>query len=306
MCNKKSIAYLDVLGFSNYVTGNKNCAYAANMLISVNHILRTKISDYKKMKSVECDERLSELVEKNGVSSFDNLLSFSDSLFITSPKVDEFLKQLSSFVAECFYYHSEQYRNPLNEKKPEEVKSIVVGSDQHNIVEKWYPILFRGGISYEEVIVSNSSIIKESEVLQIPNLIGKGVVQAVGLEQQGKGPKIFIDDQFYHKLSDTMKRFIAKEQDTKYILWPAFRYIWQNDFESEIQHFKHDLEACINLWLAYQSERFGEQYKELLKLVIRSFMKLCEVIYPENYKTAKVTIVAILEKKKVCVSDFVQ
>lgn len=284
--NNKCIAFLDILGFKNYIAANENCAYAANILINTNIVLKTKISDQNSHPVNRYPNNLRSLASKGAVTSFEKLLPFSDSIFITSKNADTFIKQLSSFLSECFMFTANEYSNPNDPEHPEHVTEKEYDFDQKcfvNKVSKWYPVLFRGGISYGEVSYCDALSINDSNVVPIPNVIGTGVVNAVKLEKSGSGPKLFIDEKFYKKLRKNNKFFVKTEADgTKYFLWPVYHFISGNKFDDNFSEFKTLMKISKNLWIAYKNKSFGIHYFEFMKLVMDSFVHFCAVEYPNN------------------------
>ena len=298
---ERYICYIDILGFSNYIMKNEHCDYAADILNNVNLILKTRIIDRKIADEQEVEECLRPLIERTSVDTYDDYLALSDSIFITSSgDCNLFIKQISTFLMDCFLLRADRYRNPENENEPALV--TVTKYDLHSakiIHEKawWYPILFRGGISSGEVIRGENYRLCNGIVEKTPNLIGKGVVQAVNLEKSGKGPHLFIDDNIARCLSDEMSEFVGENAGAKYILWPAFHYIWENGYDMILPDFKNDLGACLSLWRAYKNKSYSTHYFELVKLIIQSFLKGCEVYYRERYDNIKKEIGMILSKE---------
>lgn len=296
--NKKCIAYLDLLGFKNYVTSNKNCAYAANVLISVNIILKTLLIDQNNHPADSYEEEsLKKLAERTSVTSFESLLPLSDSIFITSNEANLFIEQLSSFLLSCFRFYASQYVNPEDPEYPEHVNERVFDIQKKEFVDKpskWYPVLFRGGISSGEVLYDDVISIdkrKKPSAQTTPNIIGKGVVQAVQLEGSGKGPRLFIDNNFYKKLNKKNKKFVRKDTNgNKYFLWPVFQMSEMNSYENAWFELRSLVDASINLWKAYRNKPYGEHYLEFMKLVMDSFVCFCEVEHSNDIDAAKTII----------------
>lgn len=304
--NEKCVCYIDVLGFSNYVIDNVHCGYAADILSNIHHVLRTRQFDKKIIEKNGYDSRLEALVQRTSVDSFDDYLTLSDSIFITSQNPDLFIKQLSTFLWECFLLHAEHFQHPEDSKRPELVTLTVFRSGK-NMPEKeeyfWYPVLVRGGITYGEVVRIENYCICGRQPETTRNLVGKGVVKAVNLEKMGKGPHLFIDDNLYEKLSDELKQFIVEKQGVKYILWPVFHHIWENEIQVVYRGVEKELEACITLWNAYKDKPYSVHYSELLKLVVRSFLKGCEIYHFKYYDKVKKQIKERLEKSGIIMYD---
>ena len=309
--SEKFICYMDVLGFSNYVTENDRCDYALDILNNVNLILKTRIVDYEIMKKEGYDTKLDALVKRTSVDSFEDYIALSDSIFIASSNnCDLFVMQISTFLSECYLLRADQYRKPENMEKPECVKVQKYDFKQRKFVPTeymWYPILFRGGISYGEVAYGENYCLhngrKPGRTL---NLVGKGVVTAVNLEKCGKGPHLYIDDNILKKMSDGIRKFVVKRHDAMYILCPVFHYIWENPYDVVLNDFKMELEASLNLWRAYKKKVYSDQYYELLKLTIESFLKGSEVYYPDKYNVIKEKVKALLKKEDVKLQEVIE
>lgn len=294
---KKCIAYLDVLGFTDYTTGNniqgqeesdRNAEFAANVLRGANLILNKKIVESRIHPVDGYDENLKYLAKRGALDSFEKLLALSDGMFITSSEdsANDFIEQLSSYLSSCYLFSANSYLYPENPDSPEDVTYdiIHIAPDQSGYTStldtrKDYPILFRGGISFDEVEYNHSFWISDGATKKQENIVGKGVVQAVGLERSGKGPKLYIDDTFYRCLNDKNRALTASENDgTKYFLWPAYSFIAENSLEVE---FDNDilifLQSATNLYKAYKTSKppsVSAQYFEFVKMSILSFLKI--------------------------------
>lgn len=287
----KCVAYLDILGFKNYIIDNETSAYAANVLFNASHVLHTRIIDQKTHPIHRYEDKLRPLVSRTSVTSFERYLSLSDSIFITSSDTNLFIKQLSTFLSECFLFQASAYGQPNNPMNPEIVYEREWDMKNRSFVDKktkWYPVLFRGGISYGEVLYDNAISIIGEEIKHTNNIVGKAVVNAVNLEKKGKGPKLFIDDDFYHQLDEENKKFVSTDSgENKYYLWPACHFIYENNLDSVFTEFRDFMNAAINLWKAYKEKAFGAHYFEFMKLVMEAFMYFCKCYYPDNIEKVK-------------------
>jgi len=278
MDTKRCIAYLDVLGFSNYIQNNDSCNFAANILQGMNFVLSQKEVDQRIHQIDSYEENLKYLARRASITSFDELLSLSDSIFISSKDANLFIEQLSSFLSECFHFTIQNYVHPENATDPIITKIIkldIYNETSEEIDSKEYPIIFRGGISFDEVVKTETNSFYDGKIQKSPNLIGLGVVRAVGLEKSGKGPNLYIDDSFYEQLNDYNKSLVENDSfGNKYFLWPAYAIISKNDYDTEKNDIRRFLQAIINLWKAYQNESYGVHYLEFLKTSIHSFIKV--------------------------------
>jgi len=280
---KSIFAFLDLLGFSNYVS--IDIGGAVSLLNDYHLILSSKLYD-NEVSPCESygKEKLKNIAQDNYVNSFDNFIPFSDSIFITSRNPDLFLKQICNFLTESFLINSYEYRSDNNEKEITRVEikefSINRGSGINitNNTVNWFPVLFRGGITYGEIIPAEMTCIRNSTHLKIPSIIGKVVVEAVKLEKTDKGPRLFCNKIFVDNLSNETKHFILplNNPDLFEILWPMSNYIDSNDCKVEINSFMNLFIPALNLWKAFNHLDFGTHYYKFIKLVVISTIKYFE------------------------------
>lgn len=214
---EQSVAFLDLLAFSNHVRENTQDAFMA--FTTYRTILETKLTDdFRHPSESYSNPILQELASKNSVNSFDYFLPFSDSVFIASNNQNIFLKQLGSFVLHCFMFTSRQYENPEDKVNPTKVTISSIDKDENgeivtNKVESnWYPTLFRGGIALGEAIPIELMGIIKNKPEKIANLAGKAIVKAVGLESKIKGPRIVFEKDFYEKLNTETKIYTVETE----------------------------------------------------------------------------------------------
>ncbi|MDA3886581.1 MAG: hypothetical protein PF638_13395 [Candidatus Delongbacteria bacterium] len=277
---KHAVAYIDLLGFSNFV--NSNLSDAIKVLENYNHIIDDKIFDQK--------------LDNKSKNSFKYFIPFSDSIFIASEMPNEFIKELADFFLACFKFTSDQYIRPRNSDSPEDIEVITNIIDkngkttQEKVIQKWYPILFRGGISFGEAHAIELNTINNSEYSKIKTLAGKAVVKSVGLEcledlkGKIKGPRLICDKEFMDSITDSkIKFYIVKLKDFENlyeILWPAFHFI--NNKPYEIKKFNNLFIPISNFWKAYKNEKYGRHYLNFIKLLIESTLRFAENINETN------------------------
>ena len=275
----KVVAYLDILGFSNHTY--TNIEDALELLSDYNTIINTKILDAKQNPSSSYPKKLQGFAKQNFIDSFEYFLPFSDSLFIQSSTPDEFIKQLSSFLLDCFFLNSNDYSNPEDYSDPSKVtikilknKSVFQNHSQYR-----HPLFFRGGVSYGETNIFNTDAIIDSKLKKITNIAGATFVKTVKeLEPLGKGPRLFCDLAFYAQLDEKTKLYCKIFKEKYYeILWPAFNFIEGNELETEKNKINELLVPATNLWKAYNHLKFGIHYWEFLKLVISSTIRFFEI-----------------------------
>ncbi len=279
----KIVAYLDILGFGNHTY--TNVEEALELLSDYQMIINQKIIDNNLHPTLSYSSELQDLAKQRIVDSFEYFLPFSDSIFIQSFNANDFVKQLSRFLLDCFLLKSNKYSNPEDPSDPSKVTLKDVKIKNNEVVEKerpyhWHPLLFRGGISYGEAYVFDMNAIVDSNLTKIKNIAGPAIVKAVKeLEPLGKGPRLFCDAEFFNQLDDKTKKYCKKlsESDKHYeILWPAFYFIENNDLEIESYKIFELLRPVSNLWKAYNHMPFGEHYWEFLKLVVSSSVRYLE------------------------------
>lgn len=262
----KLVAYLDLLGFSNYV--QKDIIGAMELLHNYQRVLTTKITDNQAGPSGNLKGPFSRTLPRNqGTDSFEYFLPFSDSIFIVSAQPNVFLRQISSFIIDSFLLTSEAYKNP--EVSHEPVKVTRRDSKNMNL----YPTLFRGGLSYGNVSMIEVKNLVSSQINTTLNLTGEAVVKAVKLEKTQRGPRLFFGRELYRVLDSSSKKFIASVNNSPNyfeVLWPAFHYTEVNESKTELPKFDDLFIPAANLWKAYNHKNFSQHYYELLTLIVKS------------------------------------
>lgn len=272
MAENKICAYIDILGFKEVLINDRKGAI--QLISDYQEILNIKKTDEilfrEHYAKKEKDIQLKSLFESSIIDSFEYFIPFSDAAFVVSADIDKFILQISNFFIDTFLLsgykfadHSAKSRDDLLQMTPK---------------TKWYPLLFRGGISYGECIPYKNYQIIEGKVTQNYNLIGKAVAEAVKNENIDKGPRLFCDRQFYDMVSKNESRQILiqiRDHIGIYeILWPM-PYI----MEKGINRYQELLEISLNLWLYFNHEEYGLHYFKLLELIVKSIF--------EAYKTNK-------------------
>ena len=268
-----SVAYLDLLAFSNHVRESTPDALMA--FENYRTILEQKITDaIVHPPETYPSAELQKLAERDAVNSFNYFLPFSDSVFIASDNPDLFLKQLGAFILHYFLMTSRVYENPEDTANPTKVTipSLGKGAEGKLTVSRvevnWYPTLFRGGIALGDVIPINLLGIVENKPTRIANLAGKAVVKAVGLESKIKGPRIIFEKDFYDVLSaDTRNYVMETEVEGIYeLLWTAFLYIPGNGI-TDLNDSRKLFVPSVNLWNANKDTKYAEHYFKFVELV---------------------------------------
>lgn len=244
------------------------------------------IKEYK--KNYPNDERLQKFVEKLAVTSFDYMISFSDSLILGSHSVELFVEQLCNFVASLYIDYSEPFRDQFEDIF--NVESNKVSSYENGILRrhKAFPILFRGGLSvgkdcafFKENSIQNGQFCDDGY-----NVFGRTYLNAVRLEHSGKGPRLFCDKSVVDSIQNKrIIRMINEEENIFEIVWTiegneARGYSsdsWKNVLDSIHSNL---LPAAINFVKFYGSDqRYVDiltHYEELLRLVCCGIVKYAE------------------------------
>jgi hypothetical protein len=275
MNQQNACAYLDLLGFKYFLSRDLKGAIALldnhHTIISLHNLVREMRQKRNRPKS------LVELAKRNEISSFDYFLPFSDSIFIQSSKPEKFVAQLSSFLLNTFLFKSHAFGSPENFEDPSIITMTNLKVDESGDIistqtsEYWFPVMFRGGISFGECHPMKINSIIENKLQSIFNLVGKAVVEAVKIEQTVKGPRLICSKSFYDALRGSFERYIIKIDNNYEILWPAYAFIAGNDAESElINQFEDLFLPAVNLWKAYNHFDDGIHYYNFLKLIVRS------------------------------------
>lgn len=261
----KTVAFLDILGFGQVAL--KDIIGAIELISDYQTIVNNKVTDQTIHPTLLTTE------EKICADSFETLLPFSDSIFITSTDPDKFVKQVSHLLSHSFIINSHQYTYPDNPANPLETTIAQVStSGTTRIKVNRYPVLFRGGVSFGDVANMTVNSIINNAIYPLANLTGKALVEAVYLEKAGKGPRIFCNKNFVDQLTqDTKDKYIGivKPDELYEIYWTTSVYFDQNDCHIDIREFNKHFVPAVNLWTAFNHLDFGIQYYEFIKLTVK-------------------------------------
>ena len=303
------IAFLDILGFTQLVEHNYQTAL--DNLYEFNRYIDTARNDSKLYPAESYkDPELQEFVNKHYVTSFENILTMSDSLVIATNNTTDFIKQLSSMLCHLFMATTKNFSKPFdniyNVDSSKNVQSYIVeenGEREYRFeYHKTFPLLFRGGITVEKdhklpdgTQVKGIAFFEQSQVIDGKNVTGWNVcgpeyVDAVKLENCGKGPRLFCDKFFYDKIEENERKYLRKVDENTYeILW-TYECCTCGSQSSEIQSnvytgIHYFLEPSIRLYKYYKRyqnedikgnssiEELFKHYKQLVILVCRGIYK---------------------------------
>mgnify|MGYP001134035982 CR=1 FL=1 len=270
------VAFLDVLGFSNY--SEQDLAGAHLLLRHQEFILRQKLEDRQlHPASSYADPSLAALAEAHLVDSFKHFLPFSDSTFIVSESPDKFAKQLSHFLMECLQLVGHVYSDAEDPGRPEAVTITELPSGQKHS-ERWYPPIWRGGLATGDLAAFKVMGIDQGKPVSIPNLAGTAVVKAVRAEKAGKGPRLFCESGFESNFGSDIQPYFRRVTDkVSELLWPAFLFERGNNPRLDMNQFHNLWRPAVGLWKSKRGQPVFEHYDEFLKLLARSFLRWAEV-----------------------------
>lgn len=278
------VAFLDLLGFSALL--ETDVEVALDNMNSFNNALRTKVIDNKNHPISEYDSEIQAFAEKSSVTSFEQMISFSDSLILGGSNVDLFVSQLANFVASAYITYAKPFREKFADIKQVTTDQIVTATGNGSFRKhRAFPVLFRGGISsgdnvgfFDEYHIKDSSMEFKSR-----NVTGLTYLNAVRLEHSGKGPRLFCDQSVVDTLSSKkMIKEVDKERGIFEIVWSiegcetlvCSSNKWDNVIRSITETM---LPPAVNLYLYYRmNNSLKEQYGELLKLVCCGIVKYAE------------------------------
>ncbi len=272
MNEAKIVVYFDQLGFSNSVLAKDSGHAALNEFFENESMLHF---------GVETENLINEeirLKNKNDESknTFDHVIMFSDSIFLSGVPSISFFTHLASFLGRCWRRNTSVYWCEFTD-----ADFPFVGRE----IKKSSPILFRGGICIGSVsIVKAKTIINGKEEVS-SFLFGPAYVNSCKIESQiiSKGPRIFIDELSAGKIleiedfNSEVELFFQKidsQEEFYEFLWPAF-YLKNLNSEAEIYDM---LIGAINYYKVFKGEKFEKHYEELINLFFKSSTALC------NYK----------------------
>lgn len=277
------VAFLDLLGFSKLL--EKDEQTAVDNLVSFNNVIKTRIiDDFTNSVQNDAENQDSKRFAQNcSVSSFENLISVSDSLIIGSNNYELFISQLSNLIATIYIEYSEPFKKSFNDIS--EVSSNRIYSATYTgeiIAHRAFPLLFRGGISLGENVsfFENFHILNSNCKKTSLNIVGGTYLKAVKLEKCGKGPRIFCDSSVVNHISNkNVFKCIDKEKDVFELVWTIeacevlerFENCWDNVTASISRKM---LPAAINLYKYYfNCDKLKSCYTELLTLVCEGIIK---------------------------------
>jgi hypothetical protein len=313
---EKICAYLDLLGFKHHIKTESQGAL--RMLNNYQQIIDNKIFEKSCCTGHPSGVfSINNITENNLVDSFENFIPFSDSIFITGSEPDKFITQISNFILESFEAYSSYFANPKCKENPTiYVVSKIITDREGNIRRSEseqiaFPVLFRGGIAYDEVFDIKTNYIYKNENQILNSITGMGIIKAVGLEDlKFKGPRIFCNKNFIDKLgTEVEKMFISpieESDDIFELLWPISKFHQNETSEYEIGEFDRLFHPALNLWRAFNHEEFGIHYYKLMKLIIKSALHYFKLKSYENESIDYITEILIKANLGIKIKDLIE
>ena len=281
------VGFLDLLGFSQLL--EISTEIALDNANSFSREIERRIMDRRSTEEyIEKYPDGRNFAENSIGTSFDHLISFSDSLILGSKNIELFVRQLCNFVSSLYIISAEPFREPFEDVF--NVYSKVISSYENGMprYHKAFPILFRGGLSvggdcffFEQPYIKNGVFCNDGY-----NVFGKTYLNAVKLEKSGKGPRLFCDRSVVDNIQNKrIIREIDKKNGIFEIAWTiegcetlsCCSEAWNNVMEAVDSKL---LPPAINFVKFYNSNQKYEMilphYSELLKLVCRGIVKYAE------------------------------
>jgi hypothetical protein len=174
----------------------------------------------------------------------------------------------------CFGLNSLAYNAPENRSRPERTTVLQASpTSLKTTQELWYPAQWRGALALGDVKVLKVTAIDDGKRIKIPNVVGPAIVEAVGLEKTGKGPRLFCSNGFPACVSSELQHFfrpVKNQSDVSEFLWPALQGR-KARFDRNMNDFWDMWLPAVNLWKSKQRPHIAfEHYDEFLRLLIRS------------------------------------
>lgn len=291
---KKIVAYIDVLGFSNYVMSG--IGDAIMVLTNANAIIDQLIFEQSIHPPTDYPLALQNLALRTSITSVEDYLPFSDSVFITARDASEFVMQLSHFLGSAFLFTARTYAMAADKSDPTKTQVItpMLDSSGHVVASTTDihvpPVLFRGGIAFGEVERITPTALVNGKREKMWSLAGEAVVRAVKFDGPFKGPRIFFGRDVYNLLNAKARlycREIPERNESYEILWPATHYILENPCEGEFHYFYEYMDAAYNLWKVFaMDEKVGPQYEKFMEVIIASTLQ----VYDQHWDQKKYAV----------------
>ncbi len=285
MGTERAVAFLDLLGFSSFCDTD-SCA-AIGALEDYQSILDSKIRDEKSHPvSGISDPAQQNLAQNTGVSSFGSFLPFSDSFVILSDQPGLMVVQLSNFLVDSFLFCGHAFTGSEDPVNPERQKVTFLELDKSkkpalaNKEVNWFPVLFRGALAWGEAHEIELSGISKGERSSNRAVSGPALVEAVGREKAGAGPRLFCGQDFLNHLPSHMKQYVVAHETGFEVLWPAISFSSKKISAISVVHALQELlSPAFVLLRAKRGQAIEHHYFEFIRLLGRSAALVLEKEY---------------------------
>ncbi len=284
---KMAVAYLDLLGFRDYVS--IDIQGSARLLMDYSETLNEAFSGEFDVPpnrlSMIPDAADARIREHNALTSFRDFLPMSDGVFITAEDPSLLVFQMSNFLINSFVLRGHVFDMPMDRGDPTRVSITTVVGTQDGIEEveeeeHWFPVLFRGGVTWGEVVPLKMRSMISGEKDLVTNLIGSGVVEAVRIEQKRThGPRILCSLSLVGELDEGSQRFVGPvfddpEATESEIYWPMALFEGHENVHVGLCNaFGSFLRSAINLWKSQMFRAPEKHYRAFTRLLIQSALR---------------------------------
>lgn len=259
---KQAVVFLDILGFKSVLESDPQGA--AQLLTDYKMIFE----DEMRNRTVhENDPNIAQTRRLSSMDSFQTFLPMSDSVIITSDDPSLLVSNLSTFLFDV--YNFSPTSRCISEESNISFKSKISRP-------KTYPLLFRGGISYGEVIpYEHQATLFKGEQRKGSNIFGPAFVDAYSLAEvcpKLKGPRIRCSKSFVEVLDTNAQKYIgpligAENDKQVELYWPTIA------FEPGNSSFCSVFDNACQFLTAFMNTPEWEHYFFFVKLLVRSALR---------------------------------
>ncbi len=272
-----AVAYLDILGFPEYV---KEDPEGAEALLDDGSSLLDLDATEEQLNPVDSyGDDLRTIAERRAMTSFQYLLPMSDCVFILSQNPSLMVFQLSAFLASRFGFKSHAYACASKSGDPRDVvvSEFILAQNGFRVrkkTKKWYPLLYRGGVDFGEARAKPVVSLVDRETKRTVNVVGSAVVEAVRLEALGRGPRVRCSKAFAEQVSGDASAFVGTSYDNERSLelyWPMTYFETHTDCSHGlINQFGQAFRPAILLWSHFAGTSVVEHYRAFIRLMVES------------------------------------
>jgi len=286
---ERFVVFLDLLGFATFMSHDKEGAI--RLLWNYETILATKKIEDNLHPVTSYEQSLQSLAEKRSINSFEYFLPFSDSLIVTSTaeEADVFLKQIGSFILDSFLFTARAYKAGGEATTVDMTHLVDEGNGSFRkiiVKEQWFPVLFRGGMTYGDAEVLEKTALYSGKAGSSYCVAGGAMIDAVILEKKYEGPGLVFNEFVYKKIRDKdfIARYVGTHDHAYELFWPGLYFIDGNNATTEKLKFAELFIPAVNLWKLYSHLECSPKYFYFIKLVIRSTF----AFFKERLKEAEI------------------